>query len=402
MDKAKIAAEIARLEAQLAADETGVYEDPATGRWYVKFRVGGKQTTRRSAPSGAPLLTRDDALQARGQWTALLERDEVAVGRVNFEDYWPTYLRHAKAEMSHGSWVDWRAHGTKRLLPYFTGKPLSAIDVRLVREWRAFMLEAVEAGEWAPKTINNARIALLGCLNMAVADRLLVHNPVKEVKPLRIDFVERPFLRLDQIMGYVEAAPAFYRPLALFLIGTGARISEAIALELSDVDLHTGQVRIHRQRGRDETLDTVPTKGRAFRTVAMGPALVEALKDMLALRSELGIASEWLFLSPPPRKGRYAGRIAPPHRRTVHIWHQQALTDAGVRALPLHGLRHTAAGAWLATGRSLEFVRAQLGHSSVKVTSDYYGHLEEHFRFEGAADTEARIRAARQLEAVVS
>jgi integrase len=47
--------------------------------------------------------------------------------------------------------------------------------------------------------------------------------------------------------------------------------------------------------------------------------------------------------------------------------------------VPLHALRHTAAAAWLGTGRSLEFVRAQLGHSSAKVTSDYYGHLEQQF-----------------------
>jgi integrase len=65
-----------------------------------------------------------------------------------------------------------------------------------------------------------------------------------------------------------------------------------------------------------------------------------------------------------------------------------------LRDVPLHALRHTAAAAWLGTGRSLEFVRAQLGHSSVKVTSDYYGHMEQQFRAEGVAQTEACIRDA--------
>ena len=59
-----------------------------------------------------------------------------------------------------------------------------------------------------------------------------------------------------------------------------------------------------------------------------------------------------MFLCPPPRRGRYARRTTqdPPNRKTVHDWHEAALTDAGLRDMPLHALRHTAATAWLATG----------------------------------------------------
>jgi integrase len=346
VNKTAVQAQIAALQAQLMEDETGVYQD-TRGRWYVKFRVAGKQTTRRTFPDNSKLLTRDDALQAKGQWEALLDRNEVTIGRVPpFEVYWQKYLRHARAEMTHGAWVDQRAHGTKRLLPHFTGTSMS---------------------------------------------------------PLKIDYSERPYLRLGEIDCYLDGCSPFYRPLGHFLIGSGARISEAIALRIDDVDFHTGTVKVHRQRARGESLDTVPTKGRAFRSVSIGPLLVEALKDMLAMRAELGLESDYLFLAPPPRKGRYAGRVAPPHRRTVHIWHQQAVKDSGVPVMPLHSLRHTAAAAWLSTpGVNLEFVKAQLGHSSVKVTSDYYSHLEENYRAEGAADTEARIRNARQVAVVLS
>src|SRR3954468_4239284 len=59
--------------------------------------------------------------------------------------------------MTHGSWEDVRAHGSKRLLPYFTGMLMSKIVVAVVRDWRATMLESVEAGEWARKPVNTAR-----------------------------------------------------------------------------------------------------------------------------------------------------------------------------------------------------------------------------------------------------
>ena len=145
------------------------------------------------------------------------------------------------------------------------------------------------------------------------------------------------------------------------LIGTGARVSEAIALRIDDVDLDAGTVKIHKQRVRGESLATRPTKGRNFRTVAIGPGLVTRCCDMLAVRAEHGIDDGgWLFLCPRAKRGRYAGRAEPrpPHRKTVHDWHEQALEDAGLADLPLHGLRHTAAAAWLGHG-PLAGVRAR-------------------------------------------
>src|SRR3954468_6188450 len=100
-----------------------------------------KTTTRRRAPDGSRLRTRDQALIAKGQWEAQMASGAVAVGRERFEGFWPRYLRHAKAEMTAGSWEDVRAHGHKRLLPFFSGMQLSHIGVDTVREWRATMHE---------------------------------------------------------------------------------------------------------------------------------------------------------------------------------------------------------------------------------------------------------------------
>ena len=54
-----------------------------------------------------------------------------------------------------------------------------------------------------------------------------------------------------------------YQPLARFLIGTGAQISEALAVQFQHLALDLGIVRIYRQRGRDGN-DAQPTKGKRF------------------------------------------------------------------------------------------------------------------------------------------
>jgi integrase len=82
----------------------------------------------------------------------------------------------------------------------------------------------------------------------------------------------------------------------------------------------------------------------------------------------------------------------PPSRKTVHDWHEAALMDAGLRDMPLHALRHTAAAAWLATGDPLIFVQRQLGHRSI--TEEHYGHLEPSFVQEAVQRTEDAIAAA--------
>jgi integrase len=114
------------------------------------------------------------------------------------------------------------------------------------------------------------------------------------------------------------------------LIGAGVRVSEAIALKPGDIDLEAGTVAVMRQRTRDRGLRTTPTKGRNFRTVTVGKRVTATLATLVAVRAEHG--HEWLFDTPVPKRGRYAGRtgLVPPHRKTVHDWHEATLADAGL------------------------------------------------------------------------
>jgi integrase len=54
---------------------------------------------------------------------------------------------------------------------------------------------------------------------------------------------------------------------------------------------------------------------------------------------------------------------------------QPALTKANLRHIRIHDLRHTFASLLIQHGESLAYVRDQLGHSSIQVTVDVYGHL---------------------------
>jgi integrase len=335
----------AQLEGRVV-DHGGVYgyETAAGPRWRFVFRQSdGSLTTRRGFESrGAAVAARRAAVEA-------VRRGEVRASRETFAEFWASVLEAKRPYVTAGTLQDYATQGRKRLLPWFGELRLAAIDEDRVRGWLAEMAELVDAGELSAKTVNNARTCLSMTLGEAVRRGQLAHNPCRYVPELPVERAELDYLRLSEIERYLEACVEHYRPLAEFLIGTGARISEALATRWPDVDLGAGVVRISRQRARGADA-TVQTKGKRFRSVQIGPRLITTLRDLRASRAAAGQPDGgWLFLCPPPRRGRYSGRTEPmpPSRKTPHDWHEWALEDAGLRDMPLHALRHTAATAWL-------------------------------------------------------
>jgi integrase len=374
------------------------YETSDGLRWRYSYRDSrGRLSTKRG------FYSERAAARDREERMGRVRQGTVVVSRATFGEFFPEWLRGRRPYLTAGTWADYEVHGRKRLLPHFGDSRLTAITTFDVRDW---LLELHEAGDYAPKTLNNALAVLVAALNGAVADRLLPSNPAGGVERLPLVHIERDWLRLHEIGPYLEASAPVYRPLAKLLIGSGMRISEALALRWDDVDFRRRVIRVYRSAKSD---GEGSTKGKRFRSVEIGPALCDTLRDLRAVRAEsdsLSITRAWVFTMPvrtrKASRGRWPSKaqFAPMDRNTVSTgWHKDALTDARLRDMPLHALRHTAAAAWLLTGHPLIYVQRQLGHASITTTESFYGHLEEGFLKSAPAATEAAIRDAAQLPA---
>jgi integrase len=374
------------------------YETAAGVRWRVVYRRSdGTQTTKRGFTSERA------ARDARRRLVEQVERGEVRHTKETFGGYWARWLTHRRPYLEPGTWSGYQIHGRKRLLPAFGALGLGEITVDTVRSFAAELAEAAEAGELAIKTANNTLGTLAICLNDAVKDGLIVANPALLVGRLPPAHIERDYLRLKEIPRYLDACSDVYRPLAEALIGSGLRISEALALRPADLELDStgGRIIVYRSRKRG---GLGSTKSDRFRSVEIGPGLSVVLRGLSAIRTEAG--SEFLFVMPVRERrfsqGRWesAGSERPFDRTTVsRDWHKHALQDAALRDMPLHALRHTAAASWLAAGNSLMYVQRQLGHADIATTERYYGHLERHVLATGAVATEDAIaRAAGRVD----
>ena len=96
-------------------------------------------------------------------------------------------------------------------------------------------------------------------------------------------------------------------------------------------------------------------------------ALLDLRNDQLRTTATADFASDLVFPSE-------AGTPTEMNNFTVRVF-KPALAAAGLRAVRFHDLRHTFGSLLIQAGASLAYVRDQMGHSSIQVTVDIYGHL---------------------------
>lgn len=75
--------------------------------------------------------------------------------------------------------------------------------------------------------------------------------------------------------------------------------------------------------------------------------------------------------------------------RVYHRDFHRVLKKAGLRGMPMHALRHTFAALLIAAGHNPKYLQHQMGHGSVQITLDLYGHLYDEANREAARKTEA-------------
>ena len=216
-------------------------------------------------------------------------------------------------------------------------------------------------------------------LSSAVDEGILAANPAvrmgkftqRRTEPQR---TINPMAR-DEVRYFLEVARTealAYYPLFFCLARTGLRIGEAIGLQCGDLDFASFGIEVRRSivQGRTGT----PKNGRT-RRVDMSQQLAQVLRGEVSKRKpqllQLGRSAEelgdmWLF------QNRDGGPLDDSRVRKVFA---RVLAKAGLPRRNLHSLRHSFASLLIQNGESLPYVKDQLGHHSIQLTVDTYGHL---------------------------
>ena len=101
--------------------------------------------------------------------------------------------------------------------------------------------------------------------------------------------------------------------------------------------------------------------------------LAETLKALLVERKREALAKGWGEIPERVFVNEAGGTIDEGNLRRRVFY--KALARAGLHRIRIHDLRHTFASLLIQNGESLAYVKEQMGHSSIQITVDTYGHL---------------------------
>jgi len=180
-------------------------------------------------------------------------------------------------------------------------------------------------------------------------------------------------------------------PLALLTLVTGLRRGEVLSLRWGDLDLDAGVIRVkgQYQRWDGEWQWRPPKTKESRRALAIPPFVVQALRQhrtrQLQERLQAGAGWEDLDLVFSTVQG------TPIDGPNLTRQFQRRLRRAGIRSIPFHGLRHSAATLLLARGLTLGQIQKVLGHANIKLTADLYSHHVREIAEQAAAEMEAQF-----------
>lgn len=233
---------------------------------------------------------------------------------------------------------------------------------------------ADELERYSPVTVRHVLACLRTALAAAVRDDLLTRNVASLVPAPYSPTVERRWLSADQAAALLDAVRGDrLEALYVLAITTGMRQGELLGLRWSDIEGDTLTVnRVLIYRGRSFRFADTKTR-RSRRTLPLTARTQEALEaHRVRQESERRRAGgEWVenglvFTRPfgSPIIGEHLTRSLRRH-----------LERAGLPAVRFHDLRHTTASLMLSDGADLREVMEVLGHSTITLTANTYGHL---------------------------
>jgi integrase len=268
-----------------------------------------------------------------------------------------------------------RALGTVRL------SKLTATQIE--REYARLQDDGLSA-----TTVAQLHTILKSALKDAVRKHIVPTNVCELVTPPRASHQEIHPLDETQANAFLLAARG-ERHEALFILAlrTGMRQGELLALKWADVNMERGtllvRASLRAKTGGGYTFNPPKTKA-GKRTIALKPAVIEALKAHKARQAE-----ERLFLGAAWQDNGlvFPSTIGTPqdahHLGTLLM--RRILKKAGLPPTRFHDLRHTCATLLLSHGTDAKTVADLLGHANITVTLGTYGHVLPNMR-EHAAD----------------
>jgi len=251
----------------------------------------------------------------------------------------------------------------RQLIAFYKEVPLQ-MDTKQARRFLIFL----ETKSYGPRTLARKISACRSFYNYLVREGQVKSNPFNLVLTPKLPRRLPNFLYIEEVEKLLSA-PNLKNPIGLrdkalleLLYGSGIRVSEAVQLNLADIDTGSGEIR-------------VLGKGSKERIVLIGSKAIQAIDNYIS------IARPQLIKGKPTQKAArrlfLGSRATALTTRSVERMLKTSCKIAGIfKKVTPHTLRHSFATHLLEGGADLRIVQELLGHSSLQ-TTQIYTHVME-------------------------
>ena len=305
----------------------------------------------------------NDRLAAKAEALKIEKGESVVRGDHTFGELAKVFLSNCESEVKASTLSFYRQSLDNHLLPAWKNRKLSKLRktdvIRLKTELRKSL---------SSSTARNVLVVATRVLNEGIEEEMLGVNVAAQVKKPKVQKRRIHILSDAEQRALIVAAKPEYKMLFHLALRSGLRKGELLGLQWKSVDLKTGTISVCEQFSHGAV--TTPKTEAGNRKVPIDPETRDQLKRWRAVARRPIDDLDLVF---PTGSGWYQSASNVNSRGF-----KPALKRAGLpSSVRFHDLRHTYASMGIAANVPLNDLKVVLGHSSISVTADIYGHLVE-------------------------
>jgi integrase len=380
-------------------NEGSIFQRESDDRWCGVINLGWESGRRkRKYFYGATAAeVQEQLLKARSDHSRGLP---VAIERQTVAQYLDQWLEHTlKAKAKPRSYESFSTIARLHIKPSIGKIQLHRLAPQHIQK----LLDEKSKKGLSPQTVTNIRTVLRSALSQAVKWSLVSRNSAALVNAPRISRKRIEPLNPEHARKLLEVARGSrYEAIYTVALTLGLRRGEVLGVRWSDVDLDGRALRVSQsvqrlstgaKEGRKSELRATDTKtDGSRRTIALPDSVVRALRTHRARQAQDRLAAGLSWMDQDLVFTNRTGRPVEPI--LLHRDYKALLKKASLpTTLRFHDLRHSAASLLLAQGVHPRAIMELLGHSSITVTMNVYGHVMPAMMRDAADKMEAILTA---------
>lgn len=365
------------------------YKRLSPGNWRFRFKYTDKITQKEHEVKRSGFKTRSEAVNACETMQQKI-KDGFSISDsmtlVQFIDYWLENIK--KRDIAKNTYKSHCNSLNNHIVPFFQEMKLTDLTFPL---YQKFINHLIDKG-LSKRSVEIVHSTLFGTMKFAKKMHKISDNPCEDIQIYsareRAELKNQKnkqlkYIPYDHIKLFLETALEDnynYYIFFKFLIETGMRKGEAMALQWKDVDLKNQTIKV------EQTIDYEPEDSNdpfGDTKTFSSKRTFKITKDFaLELRAHKVRQNDNVMRF----KKNYKSELnlvlcredgSPYPKSTLFNSFRRILKKAGLPNFPIHSLRHTHTVLMLESGALMKDMQMRLGHSSMQVTEDIYADTSE-------------------------